>query len=679
MKKNSFLRLMNDRNSLLSDPCLAPFADELKLRNRHALNKIKELTGNRPGELKDFASGHEYYGLHKKKQNWIFRVWAPHAEEIFLCGDFSDWQIRDDFALQKINSHGDWEISLAPEKLKHMMHYNLQIKFNGNFHSRLDPYSRFTVQNEESKIFTSMVWDPPEKYHFKYDNNIKKIINPCIYECHIGMAQETPQVGTFNQFTENILPRIVNSNYNTIQIMGIMNHPYYGSFGYHVANFFSIASRFGTPEDFKKLVDTAHKYGLKVIIDLVHSHSVKNENEGLGNFDGRRDLYFHHGEPGEHPGWDSLCFDYGKNEVLHFLLSNCRFFIDEYHIDGYRFDGVTSMIYKHHGLNRIFTSYQDYFNDEVDIDAITYLTVANKMIHQLKPDAITIAEDVSGMPGTGAPFEENGMGFDFRMAMGVTDMWFKVFDIPDTDWDMHYIFNEIVNCRRDERTVSYIECHDQAIVGGQTAIFRLAGNDMYTNMSKFRLSEAISRAMSLHKLARLLTFAGTDSGYLNFMGNEFGHPEWIDFPREGNNWSHHYARRQWSLADDRTLHYHELGDFDREMLSLLHKYDFMKYKLIPIDINNTRKTIAFARGDLWFFFNFNPVESFKDLRFNALPGEYELILSSDNSAFGGFDNIEQPQIFYTVNEKNNSDIVPKLSLYLPARSAVVLLRKEKNE
>ncbi len=675
MKKTPYLRLMNDRKNLSDDPYLAQYLGILQQRHARAVAKINELTHNKPEKLKDFASAHKYYGLHKKIRKWIFRVWAPNAEEIFLCGDFSNWQLLEEFRLKKINPHGDWELSLPLKTLKHQMHYNLQIKFNGTFHDRLDPYSRFTVQNENTKIFSSLIYDPPCRYEFKYDNCELNNDIPFIYECHVGMAQEKPSVGTFREFIDRTLPYIANSNYNTIQIMAVMNHPYYGSFGYHVANFFSIASRFGNPDEFKELVDTAHKYGLKVIIDIVHSHSVKNEAEGLGNFDGKRNLYFHHAERGEHPGWDSLCFDYGKNEVLHFLLSNCRFYLDEYHIDGFRFDGVTSMLYKHHGLNRVFTSYSEYFSDDVDEDALTFLTLANELIHQVKPSAITVAEDVSGMIGVAAPFAENGIGFDFRLAMGVTDMWFKVFDIPDENWDMHFIFHEASNGRKDEQTISYVECHDQAIVGGQTAIFRLIGSDMYHSMSKFIKSMNVDRGIALHKLTRLLTFAACGNGYLNFMGNEFGHPEWIDFPREGNNWSMDYARRQWHLIEDTTLHFHELLDFDRAMLELQKKYSFLQHKLIPVDVNNERKIIAFARGDLWFFFNFNPTCAFNDLKFNALNGEYELILSTDDSNFGGFDNIQKPQTFYSVEEKRLSDVIPKLSLYLPPRSAAVLLRK----
>ena len=668
--------LLNERLALTADSYLQPYSEKLTERHCKILDKIRELADGSLEKLKDFASAHEYYGLHKKNSKWIFREWAPNAEEIYLCGDFSDWKIKPEFKLTRINKHGDWEIKLPSDTLKHEMHYNLQIRFDGTFHSRLDAYARFTVQNEETKIFSSLVWDPPEKYQFKYDNNVKKSDFPFIYECHTGMAQEEKKIGTFREFKDKILPRIAASNYNTIQLMAVMNHPYYGSFGYHVANFFSISSRFGNPEEFKELVDTAHKYGLKVIIDFVHSHSVRNESEGLGNFDGRRDLYFHNGECGEHPAWDSLCFDYGKNEVLHFLLSNCRFYLDEYHIDGFRFDGVTSMMYKDHGLNRIFNSYHQYFNSDIDEDAIIYLALANAVIHQVKPDAATIAEDVSGMVGIAAPLAEKGIGFDYRLAMGITDMWFKTFDIPDEQWNMFYIFNEVTSGRKDEKSISYVECHDQAIVGGQTAIFRLIGNDMYDFMTKFRRSLNVDRGIALHKLARLLTFVCCDSGYLNFMGNEFGHPEWIDFPREGNNWSMHYARRQWSLADDPTLHYSELAAFDRAMLKLEQQYDFLKYKITIIDINNERKIIAFARGNLFFFFNFNPVQSFENLKFNALKGEYELVMSSDAAEFGGFDNVKMPQTFYTVTEKSSLNAAPKLSLYLPSRSALILKRKK---
>ena len=484
------------------------------------------------------------------------------------------------------------------------------------------------------------------------------------------MAQEEPKVGTYREYREKILPRIARSGYNTIQLMAVMEHPYYGSFGYHVANFFAVSSRFGTPEEFKELVDAAHGYGLRVIIDLVHSHAVKNEAEGIARIDGTRCAYFHEGARGEHSAWDSLCFDYSKPEVLHFLLSNCRFYLDEYRVDGFRFDGVTSMMYLHHGLGRAFTGYADYFNDEIDEDAITYLALANRVIHEVRPDAVTVAEDVSGMPGLASSSHCGGIGFDYRMAMGVTDMWFRLFDLPDQDWDLFHLYWELTNHRRDERSISYVECHDQAIVGGKTAIFRLADAAMYDAMHIGSNSPAVDRAMALHKMVRLATAAAAGHGYLNFMGNEFGHPEWIDFPREGNQWSLSHARRQWSLADAPNLRFHFLRDFDRAMLALAGRAEFYHTRPQAVRIDNESKVLIFERDGYWFCFNFHPERSLVDYAFEVPPGEFETVLDSDAPEFGGF-GLRQPGQHYYSRYENGAEVI---SVYLPCRTALVLHR-----
>ncbi|MGE4565010.1 MAG: alpha-amylase family glycosyl hydrolase, partial [Victivallaceae bacterium] len=459
---------------LAADPWLWPYSGALERRRAHFAAVRRRLLGGGAANLADFASAHEYYGLHRRPGGWVFREWAPHATALTLVGDFSQWRCEKRFELRRLNADGDWELELDGDVLKHQMHYLLRIQWPGGEGMRIPAYCRYVVQDSVTKLFAAAVWHPDRAYRFRHAP-VAAPAAPLIYEAHIGMAQEEPKVGSFGEFREKILPRIARSGYNTLQLMAVMNHPYYGSFGYHVASFFSIADRFGTPEEFKELVDAAHGLGLRVIIDLVHSHAVRNEAEGLARFDGSRSTYFHAGERGEHYAWDSLCFDYGKDKVLHFLLSNCRFWLDEYHVDGFRFDGVTSMLYFHHGLGKCFTSYDDYFGGEVDEDALTYLALANEVIHQVRPDAITVAEDVSGMPGLAALRRDGGCGFDYRLAMGVTDMWFKLFDIPDEIWSVAMIFYELINRRRDEKTISYVECHDQSIVGGQTAIFRLAG------------------------------------------------------------------------------------------------------------------------------------------------------------------------------------------------------------
>ena len=430
----------------------------------------------------------------------------------------------------------------------------------------------------------------------------------------------------------HVLPRIEAAGYNTIQLMALPEHPYYGSFGYHVSSFFAASSRFGTPEELKALIDAAHAAGLTVLMDIVHSHAVNNEVEGISKFDGTEYQYFHAGDRGRHVAWDSRCFDYGKPQVLHFLLSNCRYWLDEFHVDGFRFDGVTSMLYFHHGLEKAFTSYADYFESGVDEQAMCYLALANQVIHQVKPDAVTIAEDVSGMPGLARPWSEGGIGFDYRFAMGVPDYWIKLTkDTRDEDWPMSGLWHELNNRRCDEQTITYAESHDQALVGDKTLIFRLMDAEMYHHMRLEDGNLIVDRGMALHKMIRLITLATAGHGYLNFMGNEFGHPEWIDFPRQGNNWSYHYARRQWRLLDDPELKYQLLGRFDRDMIALAKAH---RCSTIPLPRqlweHNDDKVLIFQRAGLIFAFNFHPQRSFPDYAFPADAGRYRIVLDSDD-------------------------------------------------
>ncbi|MBQ5775334.1 MAG: alpha amylase C-terminal domain-containing protein, partial [Paludibacteraceae bacterium] len=495
-----------------------------------------------------------------------------------------------------------------------------------------------------------------------------------------GMSGEEEKVATYEEFRVNVLPRIHRLGYNCIQIMAIQEHPYYGSFGYHVSNFYAASSRFGTPEELKRLIDEAHGYGMYVIMDIVHSHAVKNELEGLGNFDGTGYQYFHDGARREHPAWDSLCFNYGKNEVMHFLLSNCKFWLDEYDFDGFRFDGVTSMIYLSHGLGEDFNGYDSYYNLNQDGDAICYLTLANKLIHEVKKHAITIAEEMSGMPGLACPFKDGGMGFDYRLAMGIPDFWIKyIKEVRDEDWRAGHILYEMTNRRADERTISYAESHDQALVGDKTIIFRLVDADMYWHFEHGHATYMVDRGIALHKMIRLITASTNNGGYLNFMGNEFGHPEWIDFPRQGNGWSHKYARRQWSLVDNERFFYHDLNAFDQQMMHVLQQeMNIKKDTIVPLWDKEGDQVVAYMRGDLIFVFNWNGMRSFVDYGFLAPEGKYQVLLNTDSKQFAGFglsdDSLEhftQHDPLYETEHKG------WLRLYLPARSALVLKRIDK--
>lgn len=663
------------------DIWLEPFSDAINGRHQHVIDKLGELTQGGKQSLSDFATGYMYFGLHRTADGWVFREWAPNATAIYIVGDFNNWNEIPQYKLKRLGN-GVWEIKLKSRAMKHGDLYKLHIHWDGGWGERIPAWANRVVQNPTSKIFSAQVWAPEHPYVFK-----KKTFKPntaplLIYECHIGMGQDAEKVGTYNEFRENVLPRVKKDGYNCIQIMAIAEHPYYGSFGYHVSNFFAPSSRFGTPDELKQLVDEAHAMGIAVVMDIVHSHAVKNENEGLGYFAGDPSQYFYPGDRREHPAWDSLCFDYGKNEVIHFLLSNCKYWLEEYHFDGFRFDGVTSMLYYSHGLGEAFCGYGDYFNGRQDDNAICYLTLANLLIHEVKSKAITIAEDVSGMPGLAAPFKDGGYGFDYRMAMNIPDYWIKTIkEQSDENWKPSSMFWETTNRRADEKTISYAESHDQALVGDKTIIFRLVDADMYWHFKKGDENMVANRGIALHKMIRLLTLSTINGGYLNFMGNEFGHPEWIDFPREGNGWSHKYARRQWNLVDNHELCYHYLGDFDEAMMRLVGgTKNFQKTEVKEVWHHDGDQVLAFFRGELLFVFNFSPTNSYADYGFIVPQGGYKVLLNTDSSLYGGNDLADD-----TITHFTNFDPIYErdgkgwLKLYLPARSAVVLNIKKEDE
>lgn len=648
------------------DALLEPF--EKVIKRRHESFVLKELDfTNRERKLADVFNSYLYYGLLRSGDGWILREWAPNATAIYMIGEFNDWRKSEDFRLYAVGN-GNWEVKLPAETLQHGMTYKLLIEWNGGWGDRLPSHVNRVVQDEDSKEFSAQVWAPQKEYVWK-NSSTPKIKHPLIYEAHIGMSTEHRRVSTFTEFRLYVLPRIVSLGYNMIQLMGIQEHPYYGSFGYQVSNFFAVSSRFGTPEELKQLIDEAHGYGIGVIMDLVHSHSVKNEREGLSRFDGTYCQYFHEGERGEHKLWNSKCFDYGKNEVLSFLLSNCKYWLEEFKFDGFRFDGVTSMLYLDHGLGRDFTEYKYYYDGAEDEDAIVYLTLANRLIHQIHPAAITIAEDMSGMPGLAMPIEDGGMGFDFRLSMGVPDYWIKLIeDQKDEEWHVGNLFYELTNKRADEHTISYAESHDQAMVGDKTILFRLIAKEMYTSMSVFGSNLLVDRGMALHKMIRLLTISTAGDGYLNFMGNEWGHPEWIDFPREGNGWSYDFARRQWSLVDDTNLRFRFLNDFDKAMIGLIKEEALFDTTPCPFVRDIEKQVLIFKRGKLLFVFNFSAEHSFADYRFNADAGKYTYVLNTDNTLFDGLGRLDENVAHFTIYENNQNN----LSLYLPARTAYVL-------
>lgn len=657
------------------DPWLKPSEQDIVDRFERYRNKCQTIERDF-GSLEDFATGYKYFGINyaHDRKGWTYREWAPEAYGLFLTGEFNDWN-NHSHPLKR-NEFGIWEIFLPEEEYKKSFTHGSKIKVivqsvrGEDF--RIPAYITRAIQDEDTKNFSGQVW-LPGTFDWKNDAfNVGNLEELFIYECHIGMAQEKEGLGTYSEFRENILPRIKYAGYNAIQMMAIQEHPYYGSFGYHVSNFFAPSSRFGTPEELKELIKAAHGMGIAVILDIVHSHTVKNIDEGINEFDGSDHQYSHPGSRGEHPQWDSKLFDYGKTEVLRFLLSNLRYWLEEFHFDGFRFDGVGSMMYFHHGMEAI-DSRDKYFKDGVEYDAITYLQLANSLIHKIKPSAVTIAEDVTGMPGLTFPVEEGGLGFDYRLGMGIPDFWIKLLkEYRDEDWNIHEIWHVLNDRLPYVKTVAYAESHDQALVGDKTLAFWLMDKEMYFHMHKDDPDLVIERGLALHKMIRLFTIALGGQAYMNFMGNEFGHPEWIDFPREGNNWSYKYARRQWSLVDDPNLKYQYLAAFDREMIRIIKENKVMTSLFgQQINMDEKNKTIVFERKGLIFVFNFHPFNSVPDYTF-WVPrhGEYEIILCSDNKAFGGHGRVDESIPYFTFSDPSGNNAF--LKIYNTNRTVIVL-------
>ena len=663
------------------DPWLEPNAEDMLRRYDRYRERLSAI-GKECGSLTEYANGYFYFGFQYDDalRGWWFREWLPGAKDVYLFGDFNGWQ-RTQLPLKK-DGCGVWSVFLPDEtygeRLVHGSKVKMLVHGDNGWLERIPSYIRRVVQDEHTKDYTGQLWAPAEPFDWRGDSfDIASVGSLLIYECHVGMAQEKEGVGTYCEFIKTILPHIKKAGYNTIQLMAVAEHPYYGSFGYHVSNFFAPSSRFGTPEELKALVRKAHTMGLAVIMDLVHSHYVKNINEGLNELDGTDHLYSPAGKAGDHPYWDSKLFDYGKEQVRHFLLSNIKYWLTEFHFDGFRFDGVTSMIYYHHGYTE-FDSREKYFSPEVNEEALCYLTLANRLIHDLYPHAVTIAEDVSGMPGMCAAAEEGGVGFDYRLGMAVPDFWIKLLkEVPDEQWDIWQMWNMMTDRLPYVKTVAYCESHDQALVGDQTIAFRLMNKQMYTDMNRAAQNVVSDRGMALHKMIRLFTISLAGQAYLNFMGNEFGHPEWIDFPREGNGWSYAHARRLWSLAENGFLRYSYLGAFDRAMLKLVRKYDILGSGYAYNHLMDTaNQTLAFSHGTTVFVFNWHPRNSIPDYAIPVPePGRYRIVLTSDAPEFGGYGRIDPAVKAFSFSQTDSDGSTrPYIRIYNLCRSALVLTR-----
>lgn len=641
------------------DKYLAPYEKDINLRAKRLEGVIKRVLGADPKDkkavetaLSDFSSAHKYFGFHKIGSGYVYREYAPNAKRLFLVGDFNDWN-GENTELKNIGN-GVFEARIDKDISGSRVKVRVVAE---NFEAYKIPMFATFVTRDEHNDMAATVFE--SGYTFK-TNNFRPDKNLLIYEAHVGMATEREGIGTYEEFRKEVLPKIKKDGFTAIQLMGIMEHPYYASFGYQVSNFFAPSSLYGTPDELKKLIDDAHKSGIAVLLDIVHSHASANTNEGLSMFDGTDDIFFR----GNHPAWGTKVFDYSKPFTLKYLLSNVRYYIEEFCFDGLRFDGVTSMLYTHFGLGVAFDDYSKYFSPATDTDAINYLQLATMTAKSANENAILIAEDMSAMPGMCLPVKDGGIGFDYRLALGEPDLWIKLIkDYRDEDWNMNKIYWELATRRPMEKNVGYAECHDQALVGDKTIIFRLCDKEMYWHMRRDDNDLTVDRGISLYKNIYGITMALGGEGYLNFMGNEFGHPEWIDFPREGNGWSYKYARRQWHLYKDRSLKFSALDDFNKDLISLLKKHDVFCQRDRQIYVSDDKKIIAFVKGNLLFVISFNPTESFPDFPLFNVGKNARLVFTSDDEKYCGHGRLKKRETHRLI--KKESDC---LKFYIPTRT-----------
>lgn len=440
-----------------------------------------------------FTNGLRAFGLQRTQHGFRYREWAPAAVAMSLVGDFNDWDAQRHLCCRDARGIFETHVPDLPDgspAIRPGMRYKamVHVRKEGNrlhVEPRVPAWARCTAQDPFTGDMCAVV--PPqglEEYAWCHPRPAP-LPSPRVYEVHVGISSTSPIVADWSHLRHEVLPRVVALGYTALLLMAVQEHGLYCSFGYQVTSFFAPPSRFGSPVDLQALIDAAHGYGLQVFVELVHSHASANPHEGLHAFDGSDGLYFLDGPAGWHAEWGTRLFDFGRLEVLRFLLCQVCWFAEAYRVDGFRFDAVSTALYRHRSLDghgRFDKGLDDYFgpNSGMDVAALTYFKLVNLLTHELvQPPLVTIAEEHSGLPGLCAPVLERGVGFDFRQAMGLAPLWERLLSTPSARIDMAHLSEELCRRRIEERRLAYCECHDGSLVGGQSLAFRMMGAGMY--------------------------------------------------------------------------------------------------------------------------------------------------------------------------------------------------------
>lgn len=590
------------------------------------LNTAENKTNPNDLPLYLFHSGRNYkaqqfFGAHKTGDGvFTFRVWAPHAVKVCLIGDFNDWD-ENGCPLTKLNDGGAWECTVGGVKPFDAYKF-LIVTRDGRRVFKADPYAVHseTRPGTASKIFIGDykwrdgAWLKKRKEGDVYSSPVN------IYEMHLGSWRKHPDGNpfTYRELAADLVPYVKNMGYTHIELLPVTEHPFDGSWGYQVTGYFSVTSRYGTPDDFKYLVDECHRAGIGVILDWVPAHFPKDAH-GLFEFDGEPCYEYADLNKGEHMQWGTKIFDYGKNEVRSFLISNACFFFDEYHIDGLRVDAVASMLYLDYGREKGQWSPNINGGNE-NLEAVEFLKQLNETVFSQHGDVMMIAEESTSWPLVSRPVYLGGLGFNFKWNMGwmndilkycSLDGIYKKFNHDLVTFSFFYAFSE--------NFVLPIS-HDEVVHGKCSLINKMPGD----YEEKFAGVRAFLGYMYAHPGKKLL-----------FMGSEFGQfIEW-DYKKE----------LDWLLLDYEK--HRLLKDYSRELNRFYKKntpmwqidYSWEGFSWIVSD-DKDNSVIAFVRTDrsgerIIAVCNFTNVMRCSYRMGVPESGSYEIVFNSDDAKFGG--------------------------------------------
>ncbi|MCQ4638318.1 1,4-alpha-glucan branching protein GlgB [Anaerovorax odorimutans] len=574
---------------------------------------------------------YENFGAHKErrcgKNGYRFALWAPHAKSVRVTGDFDDWQGRT-FFMEETSAKGVWE-AFVPCAREGMLYKYLIETSAGQYLYKADPFAFFAEKRPgtASRLTDlSYAWsDDGWMKARKNQSHFQKPMN--IYEVHLGSWKQKPRAKdsqepefyAYRQLAKELTSYVRDMGYTHVELMPVMEHPFDGSWGYQITGYYAPTSRYGSPRDFKYLIDCLHRAGIGVILDWVPGHFCRDAH-GLCRFNGSK-LY----ESEEHAEWGTFNFDYSRPQVVSFLVSSAVFWLEEYHVDGLRVDGVSSLLYLNYGIDDPSQKKYNAQGGEENLHAKAFLQKLNETIGRLFPDVFTIAEESTAWPLVTYPPGEGGLGFHYKWDMGWMNDTLKycALDFPFREgghdlltFSMMYAFNE-----------NFILplSHDEVVHGKRSLIGRMPG-DYWRQFAGLRL---------------LLLYQMCHSGAkLNFMGNEFG--QFIEW--------RFYEGLEWFLLDYEAHAKHlrfvkALNHCYLEQTPLWEQnYTWSGYEWIDAD-NRRQSILVFRRQGKdpenfsVILLNFRP-HTYEAFRIGVPePGTYREIFNSDAAEFGGSGHI----------------------------------------